>query len=372
VLTNPVILFDTAAAGAGAWADLAVREIKTMVEETNNLLKRKQASRDGSNLSDIHFHAFKSARMDPEMIQGHPEQAQRIKQIVLDYHNVSLTALEDEKFDEVQYVQPRSQALCRDIFEMICPHRSGNLSFAKKGVLDTNYHTTLLMDDGSIVEITGQADIAVVYRDLCVMVWEDKNLNVDPTISAAKAQALAEAQAKAEALREFLSSSNFTFCGILTNGSQWSLDLATFEAGSLKLSRTSPISANAHLDQCCNILVHAVLCAEQLMKNIDNSLLRRGMVGAVETNEAEYEYDDDDGVDDDAVDDNGPAGSANCAVSTAAKAGAILRTLASRPSGKGNSSSSSRNARLSDQYGILSFNNLRRHNLRSDKIPCVL
>jgi hypothetical protein len=101
----------------------------------------------------------------------------------------------------------------------------GSLRFAiaiKSVACTDHYNTTLMVADEQRVAVRGRVDIAVMFNDICVMVWEDENLNVDIASFQAQAQLLAELQAKAALFREFSSRGQFKFTGILTSGLQWS------------------------------------------------------------------------------------------------------------------------------------------------------
>ena len=138
------------------------------------------------------------------------------------------------KQDEVKFVQPRSLALCQALFRVLLPDIFDELSFCRKGYDSgyTSYSTVLMTAEGEACFVKGETDISIVYMGKCIMVWEDKKLTLEQFGGyKPRSQVLAEVKAMNQLIHESLQGYPPRFCGVLTNGIDWSIAQAIFKEG---------------------------------------------------------------------------------------------------------------------------------------------
>ena len=286
----------------------------------------------GSNLSAEQFRLFGAAQykaLDYELYTV-PEE---VTNLIDAYVRKSTVLLGENKVGEEDFVQPRSMILCKALFAVVLPEIFDELSFCQKGDSTeyTNY-STILMAAGETEAylIAGQTDISVVYMGKCIMVWEDKNLNLQLFAGyKPRSQVLAEVKAMNQKIHESLLRYPPRFCGVLTNGIDWSIAQSVLTDGRQLLFISEP---------CTGVLAHKLIafCIDQagvvarFIAARTSLLVKPLIIG---------EFDDQDPDDVAPEDDNGDIGPARKALSNLS-IGASLRGRSTGGAGGARSSSS--------------------------------
>ena len=159
-------------------------------------------------------------------------------------------------------MQPRSLILCKALFAVVLPEIFDELSFCRKGDSTeyTNYSTILMATGAGVAQsylVDGQTDISVVYMGKCIMVWEDKHLNLPLFVGyKPRSQVLAEVKAMNQKIHESLLLYPPRFCGVLTNGIDWSIAQSVLKDGRQVFCISEP---------CTGVLAHKLIafCIDQ-------------------------------------------------------------------------------------------------------------
>ena len=174
--------------------------------------------------------------LDPEILRtcGH---------FIRKYTEESIKLKFENKVDEVLYVQPRSLQLLNDLCKTVLPRHFKKLSFftKKTNANATAYDMLLTTDDGAVF-VNGQSDISLCYNNVCIFVWEDKNLDLDLSKHNAQAQIHVEVDAFAANFKKRILAEPLEFYGILTSGLFWSFCVRSYKECFSSFILTEPIS----------------------------------------------------------------------------------------------------------------------------------
>ena len=154
--------------------EMVVTRIRNM--EHFGTLKRVNGSDLSANLFGV-FCATQYTALDYESYTVLEE----VTNLIDAYDRESIELLRQNKVGEEAFVRPRSLILCKALFAVVLPEIFNELSFCRKGDGAEYTSYSLMVTVAGTAEkylIRGRTDISVVYMGLCIMVWEDKNLNL--------------------------------------------------------------------------------------------------------------------------------------------------------------------------------------------------
>ena len=100
----------------------------------------------------------------------------------------------------------------------------------------------LLTTDSGPVCVKGQSDISLYYNNVCILVWEDENLDLDLSKPNAQAQIHVEVDAFAAYFKKRILAEPLEFYGISTSGLVWSFCIRSYKEGLSSFILTEPIS----------------------------------------------------------------------------------------------------------------------------------
>ena len=101
----------------------------------------------------------------------------RCSELLREYSDQMRIHKMNRELDEVKHVQPFSRILIQDLFKVMIPDHYDDLVFVSGETDATQYHTSIQMDGNQWVDVNGRTDISVLYRNVCIFVWEDKKLD---------------------------------------------------------------------------------------------------------------------------------------------------------------------------------------------------
>ena len=199
--------------------------------------------------------------------------------------------------------------LCQALFRSLLPDIFDQLTFCRNGQGSgyTAYSTVLVTAEQGAVLVTGETDISVVFMGKCIMVWEDKNIALDLFKDyKPRSQVLAEVKAMNQVIHESFSTYPPKFCGVLTNGIDWSMVSAVAVQGKQSYFISQPCS---DINLAHKLVAYGILVAgdvADLVAQNTSTYLSSKRLTMVE----KFDDDDDDGGggarDDEDVDDVGP------------------------------------------------------------------
>jgi hypothetical protein len=175
--------------------------------------------------------------------------------------------------------------LLKSLFSIVLPQYFDDFNFCRKesGHSETKYSTSLVVDDTEVI-VSGETDIAVYYKMVCVYSWEDKNLDRTLTSPQEKGQIVSEVKAFAEEFKlKITAKENFIFCGVITSGLSWSFCKRRFSRGCARYVLTNPILIDVKkkrmsydvdsisLNIATKILIETIMQVEHLIKEINHS-----------------------------------------------------------------------------------------------------
>jgi hypothetical protein len=209
-------------------------------------------------------------------------------------------------------LQRRSFELLKSLFFVVLPQYFDKFRFCRKekGHSETKYTTSLVVDDTEVI-VSGETDIAVYYKMVCVYSWEDKNLDKTLTTHQERGQVVSEVKAFAEEFKSKISvEDNFIFCGVITSGLSWSFCNRRFLLGCARYILTEPILIEVKknkkmsydvdsisLNIATKILIETVMKVEHLIKIINHSSIMVRTIITENDEDDELGKDPDDGFD---------------------------------------------------------------------------
>ena len=291
----------------------------------------KPKPKNGSQLSGNEFRAFSASQYKAHNYASHPV-SEEVANLIEAYVDESTRLSAAGNLDEVKYVQPRSLTLCQALFRVLLPDIFDELSFCRKGSGSeyTSYSTVLMTAEGEACLVKGETDISIVYMGKCIMVWEDKKLTLELFEGfKPRSQVLAEVKAMNQLIHESLQGYPPRFCGVLTNGIDWSIAQAIFREGKQLFFISEP---------CKGSLAHKIIAFCINQAGVVARFVADRTSSLVQVSLTIGEFDDpdaDDGARDDDTDDIAPTRKALSTLSMA-----TLPTRSSAGAGAGVSSSS--------------------------------
>lgn len=273
-------------------------EGQTMLTDAVAKPKKKQ----GSELTQKDFKYFGAVSFNANAYDGFEYgSSEAVQQLITEYCTLSSRLYEEGKVDEKVHLQPRSFMLCQSLFAVLLPDIFQELKFYRKGSnsteLDfTHYSTTLIADMIDVRIIIGEADIAVVFNGHCIFVWEDKAINA-PLGFQQQSQILVEVKAMCEHLYSVFGEYPELFCGILTNGTEFSV--AQMRRG---IQQKFRLSASCQGKDFCHLLAHSIRESGKIAQFIDDhtwevnkqTLSTKRGAEDFDENDEEYQQDSDD------------------------------------------------------------------------------
>ena len=205
---------------------------------------------------------------------------EEIRKLLNGYTEDSKARVAKDEVEEVKFVQPRSKVLLTECSRLIITNVckadvfSGVKVVCKKDSdARIKYRTTLALDDGNIITVTGETDESLEYKDICIMPWEDKNLSgIKLTEAQPKAQILAEMKGKAEAFFKHINCEPQQYWAVLTTGILWSFKLRIYKEGHTTNFSTEVLDAREEDDftRIVKLLILSITNCATLIKQIDD------------------------------------------------------------------------------------------------------
>jgi hypothetical protein len=143
--------------------------------------------------------------------------------LVREYSNNMRALKGDNMVNEVMYVQPQSFNLLQRLTNIVLAEYASSLTLCRKGQ-GTNYtkYSTTLFIGSDEVKISGESDISIIFDNICILTWEDKELSKTLETPAEKGQILAEVKSFADYFFDQVNFEATIFCGVETTGLIWS------------------------------------------------------------------------------------------------------------------------------------------------------
>ena len=139
-----------------------------------------------------------------------------------------ITNLESDYIDELKYVQPHSFHLLQKLLTECLSDRQFSVPKKSEDIHNTKYETILFGKDSKAIFVTGETDASVIYKNVCVMTWEDKNLTEKLFTSSYLAQQYVEVKGNAEYFLSSVIEEAPNFYGVLTSDREWIFLYQTF------------------------------------------------------------------------------------------------------------------------------------------------
>jgi hypothetical protein len=293
-----------------------VSDMKNEIVTIKNSLKKNLEEKDGSRLSWNHVRCFNPSVCAPSTIlPRHPNRNQlfgSIRKALFEYTQIMVSLLAEQKCDEVTYIQEVSFQFFLNICRQYFPNNfQQNISLVKKGSkpghLDISYSTILRNNVDELTKVHGECDSTLLYGNIPVACWEDKNLTKELTSSSEIGQAFAEVKGISEIFKNSISLAAPRFTGVLTSGLVWSLTIQEFRDGENRYTRTTPIEtasqngtiSGANVDIVASLLIYHLETIQVLMQMIDeyhHSLHKKPatLVSDFPQDDHSQDHDDDD------------------------------------------------------------------------------
>lgn len=211
-----------------------------------------------------------------EICPPHIEKKILAKLKVLDL-NFRKVLAEESSPKEVAHIQPLILAFCQSLYSAILSNRKGHLviSTDKDSI---SYSTRIPLSESTTV-VSGEVDIAIMYRNVCVALWEVRNTTENLDCVGHKTQVLAELQGKREKFVQQMGRQPPALTGFLTNGLFWSSYHSTVVEGISLLSRSPPIPLSDGKG-VCTMLYHSAMAIERMIRAVNSVLY---VIGAPST-----------------------------------------------------------------------------------------
>jgi hypothetical protein len=190
------------------------------------MLTKSRNSKKGSELTSECVESFNFSSIPPSIITPIPsDKRQAVKEQLILLTNKMIGFYEENNFDEKLFVQPNTFNFLQTICELYLPSYLPGLRLVKKATdkVKTEYFADLFCADGKIIHVSGETDSTLLYWDIPVAIWEDKNLTFDLSTRSAIGQGLVEVMGTSRRCREFVQLPLDRYTGILTTGLVWSL-----------------------------------------------------------------------------------------------------------------------------------------------------
>ena len=243
---------------------------------------KKTSSKNGSSLNQECVECFGSSLILKDSISMCLSDVcfDQVRVFVRTFTLKMHALFKDEKFAEVEYVQPLSFELFKESSLVVLSEYEPNVRFERKTfcVVDTKYSTTL-NPSGKIVKVSGETDTTMLYCGVPIMTWEDKRLDKKASTIEEIGQPLAEISGMGEKFQTQVGVQAPKFCGVLTTGLIWTVSYRAYRRnGHIVFGNTVPISTwnedrNAldddGLDTVTSLLITSLRSTEVLIKIID-------------------------------------------------------------------------------------------------------
>jgi len=210
----------------------AIAEILSLLRQTN-----ARTAKNGSKLSLSVYNALNvvsstlSMVAEEEISSIDTQTLSQCSDLLRRYADVMRDHKMNNQLHEVTYVQPHSYQLIKDLFEVMIPQYYDRLQFIWKEKVLTNYGTSIKLSDEKWVDVKGETDISVYYRDVCIFVWEDKNLSNTLNTPEEMCQIVVEVKGFAEKFKSTIGVEAQQFSGVETSGLVWTFCSRYFNEG---------------------------------------------------------------------------------------------------------------------------------------------
>jgi hypothetical protein len=195
--------------------------------------------KEGSNLSVSDLYEFRPIQIDAFIGLEDIDTCKSHKWYTSVYEAVSQFTIEMKKnletnqIDEVKFVQPHSFHLLKTLMKS-CLSNKCSVVNKPTNQNQTKYNTTLINSQQRIVEVIGETySSSVLYKDICVMTWEDKNLSENCNGVRCLGQQYVEVKGNVEIFQSSTNRQPPFFYGILTSGKEWIFLKRVFSEGGI-------------------------------------------------------------------------------------------------------------------------------------------
>jgi len=245
-----------------------------------NEVRKKNNTKNGNSLNSECFYAFNTLMISNDDIDERVctyEKLNAVKNLLTVYKNESKEHLKNHNIDEVRFVQPRSKKLLGDVSNLILTDFNNPADVARVLVADKKslsdcikYATVLNVSNSNVYEITGETDQSLMFDNICLLPWEDKNLSSTLSQKKAWSQILVETKANAEAFSRAVKREPQTYWGVLTSGLHWCFILRVYENGQSSYTCTGVLNAddNDDFNRISKLLTLAIINCAILVKQI--------------------------------------------------------------------------------------------------------
>jgi hypothetical protein len=238
-------------------------------------------SKNGSSLNTECVTCFGAVLIPKQHIQKSTDiHFDAVRQLILEFTSTMHDLYKEGKVAEVMCVQPISFKLFKDMSLIVLSEYKHNLRFENKASChaDTEYSTTL-NPPGKIINISGETDGTMLYCDIPIKTWEDKELKALINLKPKEVgQPLAEIRGMGEIFKTRVGVHAPKFCGVLTTGLTWTMSFRTYLDGQVNYGRTELINTwneqekspdTEGIDIVTSLLMTSLRSAEVLIKIIN-------------------------------------------------------------------------------------------------------
>ena len=199
--------------------------------------EKSRTHKKGSELSNDHLRALNVtySSIHSLILEEGTSHLLRCSELLRKYSDQMRTQKMNREFDEVKYVQPFSRILIQDLFKVMIPDHYDDLVFVTGEKVATNFHTSIQLGGNQWVDVNGRTDISVFYRNVCIFLWEDKNLDKSLNTAPEICQIAVEVKGFAEDFKSNIGVEAQKFCGVETSGLIWSFCTRFYRQGNIDI-----------------------------------------------------------------------------------------------------------------------------------------
>ena len=140
------------------------------------MLKKKSTSKQGSRLGASEYRCFSPVIANSADVNNNHRLFETVKGIIRQHTLQMQKCYNRNEMDEVDYVQPNSKLLMKDLVNLLSRGKSSDFTVIDKasGSGNISYQTSLYNDRELVVSVSGEFDEGLTYAGKVIWFIEDK------------------------------------------------------------------------------------------------------------------------------------------------------------------------------------------------------
>jgi len=194
------------------------------IYEVQGMLKKKNTSKQGSRLGASEYHCFSPVIANSADVNNNHQFFEAVKGIIRQHTLQMQKCYNRNEMDEVDYVQPNSKLLMKDLVNLLSRGKSSDFTVIDKasGSGNISYQTSLYNDRELVASVSGEFDEGLTYAEKVIWFIEDKNLDCNILAKSVLAQGFSELKSSFDSLMKNLACiAPTTFWGVIRSGRDW-------------------------------------------------------------------------------------------------------------------------------------------------------